>query len=645
MGKNLVQKIFEKHLAAGKLVPGEPISLNIDQVITQDATGTMAYLQFEAMEIPKIKTELAVSYVDHNMIQTNFRNPDDHKYLQSAAAKYGAYFSRPGNGICHQVHIERFGQPGKIMLGSDSHTPTGGGIGMIAIGVGGIDIATTMAGNPFELAMPNVVKVNLTGKLNRPWVAAMDIILEMLRRLTVKGGVGKIFEYAGPGVKELSLTERATITNMGAELGATTSLFPSDERTLAFMKAQGRGDDWSELIPDDNAEYDEEMTINLDELEPLVAQPHSPDNVVKISEIAGKKVDQVCVGSCTNSSYEVMSSVGSILKGKTVSPNLSMTVTPGSKQVYEMMAVNGDLADIISAGVRILESACGPCIGMGQAPPSGSVTVRSFNRNFKGRCGTADAGSYLCNPFVGTAMALKGEMFDPSKTDMTFDLKQQADKFMVNDNFLIEPPEESSSIEVLRGPNIKEIPLKDKLDDELELPVVLKTKDNISTDDILPAGTTVLPLRSNIPAISEYVYFQLDATFATRAKELNRSIIIGGNNYGQGSSREHAALAPMYLGIRAVVAKNFARIHRANLINFGILPLEFDNPDDYDKINQGDKLKISDITANVNDSGKFVVENLRTGDKIPVHADFSERQRDVLMAGGKLPFIKSLSKN
>ncbi len=643
MGKNIVQKIFENHLVSGKLEPGEPISLKIDQVITQDATGTMAYLQFEAMEVSRIQTELAVSFIDHNMLQTNFRNPDDHKYLQSVAARHGAYFSRPGNGICHQVHLERFGIPGKIMLGSDSHTPTGGGLGMIAIGVGGIDIATTMAGNPLELAMPKVVKVNLTGKLNRPWVAGMDIILEMLRRLTVKGGVGKIFEYVGSGAADLSLTERATITNMGAELGATTSLFQSDERTRSFMKAQDRENDWVELKSDPDADYDEEITIDLNELVPLVAQPNSPDAVVKVKELNGMKVDQVCVGSCTNSSFQVMSGVGNLLNGKSVFPGSSMTVTPGSKQVYEMIAESGDLASMIGAGVRILESGCGPCIGMGQAPQSGGVSFRSFNRNFKGRSGTVDAKVYLCNPFVSTAIALKGEVYDPTETDETFELTEEPASFNVNDNSIIPPlPQaEAEKVEVIRGPNIKEIPLRDELDDEIEADAILKVGDNISTDDIMPAGTTVLPLRSNIPAISEYVYYNVDSTFPKRAKDAGKSFIIGANNYGQGSSREHAALAPMYLGVRAVIVKAFARIHRANLINFGILPLVFDDPADYDRITQGDKLKLSDIRNSVDSDGKFVLENLTKGEKYSVSADFSDRQKDVLKKGGLLPFVKS----
>ncbi len=642
MGKNIVQKIFEAHLVKGSMKAGEPVSIKIDHTITQDATGTMAWLQFEALGVPKVQTEVAVSYIDHNMLQTNFRNPDDHKFLQTSAAKFGAYFSRPGNGICHQVHLERFGIPGKTMLGSDSHTPTGGGLGMVSIGVGGIDIATTMAGQPFELPMPKVVGVKLTGELNKPWVASMDIILELLRRLTVKGGVGKIMEYFGPGVDSLSVPERATVTNMGAELGATTSVFPSDDRTKFFMEAQGRGADWEELKPDADAEYDELVEINLSELEPLIAQPHSPDNVVKIKDIEGIKVDQVCVGSCTNSSYQVMSGIGELLNDKVIHPNLSMTVTPGTKAVYEMMAKNGDLTTIIASGVRILESGCGPCIGMGQSPNTGAVSIRSFNRNFPGRSGTVDAKVYLCNPFVASAMALKGEIFDPSKTDMTFELKPEASSYITNDNFIIPPQEDREKIEIVKGPNIADIPLSDPLGETITAPVILKTQDNISTDDIMPAGSEVLPLRSNIPAISEFVYYRIDNTFPKRAKEAGKSIIVGGNNYGQGSSREHAALAPMYLGVQAVIVKSFARIHRANLVNFGILPLVFDNSDDYDKIDQGDNLSLTSVKENVNNTGKFTLKNERTGDQINVSADFSDKQKMVLQAGGLLPYIKSL---
>ena len=641
MSKNLAQKIFDAHLVSGTLTPGEPLSIKIDQVLTQDATGTMAYLQFEALGLPKVKTEVAVSYVDHNMLQTNFRNADDHKFLQTSAAKYGAYYSRPGNGICHQVHLERFGIPGKILLGSDSHTPTGGGLGMVSIGVGGIDIATTMAGEPFELMMPEIVRVNLTGKLNRPWVASMDIILELLRQLSVKGGVGKIFEYSGPGVEDLSLPERATITNMGAELGATTSLFPSDERTKFYMEAQGRGKDWIPLSADAEAEYDEEITIDLNELEPLVAQPHSPDNVVKIKEIAGLRVDQVCVGSCTNSSYQVMSGIGTLLHDKVVASHVSMTVTPGTKQVYEMMAQHGDLTNMIAAGVRILESACGPCIGMGQAPPSEGISIRSFNRNFKGRSGTADANVYLCNPFVATARALKGDVFDPNSSDLHFDLKPEVSTYFVNDNFLIAPREDRENVEVLRGPNIKPIPINKPINDEVIAEIILKTSDNISTDDILPAGSDILPLRSNIPAISEFTFSRLDTTFAQRAKEAGAGIIVGGNNYGQGSSREHAAMAPMFLGVKAVITKSFARIHRANLINFGILPLEFDDPLSYDSIEQGDTLKLSGILGQLENGGKFTVENTRTNKVFGAHAALTTRQKKMLKAGGLLPHLKS----
>ncbi len=641
MNKNLVQKIFDAHLVSGTLKPGEPLSVKVDQVLTQDATGTMAYLQFEALGLPKIKTEVAVSYVDHNMLQTNFRSADDHKYLQTSAAKYGAYYSRPGNGICHQVHLERFGIPGKILLGSDSHTPTGGGLGMVSIGVGGIDIATTMAGEPFELIMPKIVRINLTGKLSRPWVASMDIILELLRQLSVKGGVGKIFEYSGPGVEDLSLPERATITNMSAELGATTSLFPSDERTKFFMEAQGRGKDWIPFSADDGAEYDDEITIDLNELEPLVAQPHSPDNVVKIKEIAGLKVDQVCVGSCTNSSFQVMSGIGTLLHDKAIAPHVSMTVTPGTKQVYEMMAQHGDLTNMIAAGVRILESACGPCIGMGQAPPSDGISIRSFNRNFKGRSGTANANVYLCNPFVASVITLKGEVFDPNGSDLHFDLKPEVSTYFVNDNFLIAPPEDRDSVEVLRGPNIKPVPVNKPINDEIVAEIILKTSDNISTDDILPAGSDILPFRSNIPAISEFTFSRLDTTFAQRAKEAGASIIVGGNNYGQGSSREHAAMAPMFLGVKAVITKSFARIHRANLINFGILPLEFDDPSSYDSIEQGDMLKFSGILGQLENSGKFSVENTRTGEAFGAHAVLTTHQQEVLKAGGLLSHIKS----
>lgn len=645
MGLSLTHKILEAHVVNGRLKAGEPIELKVDQCLTQDATGTMAYLQFEAMGIPKIQLETCVSYVDHNMLQTSYRNPDDHIYLQTAASKFGAYFSKPGNGICHQVHLERFAAPGKILLGSDSHTPTAGGMGSIAIGVGGLNIATAMAGMPYEVTMPKVLKIHLIGKLERPWVTAMDIILELLRRLTVKGGVGKIVEYVGTGVKQLNLTERATITNMGAELGATTSIFQSDEETQKYLIAQGRGDAYKPLMPDIDADYDEEMEVDLSDLEPLVARPHSPDNVVKISELTGTKVDQVCVGSCTNSSYMVLKSVAEILKGRSIAQSLSMTITPGSKQVYEMIAKEGDLASMIGAGARILESACGPCIGMGAAPPSNGVSVRSFNRNFPGRSGNPTANVYLCNPFVATAIAIKGEICDPRDLNLDFNLPNIPDKFLINDNMIIPPARDPEKVDILKGPNIKDVPLPELLRESVKGEVLIKLGDNITTDDIMPAGSTVLPLRSNIPAISEYVFFNIDNTFPKRAKEVGGGVIVGGDNYGQGSSREHAALAPMYLGLKFVLAKSFARIHRSNLVNYGLLPLEFENKEDYELIDQGNLLEIENIETSIK-SGKFEVIN-RTKDnfKIAVRAQFSEREKTVLLAGGLLRYSKEFQKN
>src|SRR3990167_1400142 len=605
----------------------------------------MAYLQFEAMGIPRVQLETCVSYVDHNMLQTSYRNPDDHIYLQTAAAKFGAYFSKPGNGICHQVHLERFAAPGKILLGSDSHTPTAGGMGSIAIGVGGLNIATAMAGMPYEVTMPKVLKVNLIGKLERPWVTAMDIILELLRRLTVKGGVGKVVEYVGPALKHLNLTERATITNMGAELGATTSIFPSDEETQKYLIAQGRGEAYRPLMPDIDADYDEEVEIDLSDLEPLIAKPHSPDNVVKISELAGTKVDQVCVGSCTNSSYMVLKGVASILKGRTVAQNLSMTISPGSKQVYEMIAKDGDLAFMIGAGARILESACGPCIGMGAAPASNAVSVRSFNRNFQGRSGNPTANVYLCNPFAATAIAIKGEICDPRDLGLDFDLPDMPEKFLINDNMLIPPPKDSSKIEIRKGPNIKDVPLPELLRDSVKGEVLIKLGDNITTDDIMPAGSTVLPLRSNIPAISEYVFFNIDNTFPKRAKEVGGGVIVGGDNYGQGSSREHAALAPMYLGLKFVLAKSFARIHRSNLVNYGLLPLEFMNKKDYDSIDQGNLLEIERVEDSVR-SGRFeIINRSKDNTRIPARAQFTEREKTVLLAGGLLRYSQEFHKN
>jgi aconitate hydratase len=569
MGKNIVQKIFDSHKAYGDTIPGNTIGLKIDQVYTQDATGTMAWLEFEAIGIERVKGPLAVSYVDHNMLQSNSMNADDHLFLQTAARKFGAYFSKPGNGICHQVHLERFAAPGKIALGTDSHTPTGGGIGMIAIGVGGLEAATVMAGAPFEFMMPAVVQVKLTGKLQRPWVTAMDVILTLLKMLGVKGGVGKILQYAGPGVKDLNITERATITNMGAELGATTSIFPSDKNTLAFLKAEGREEDWVELSADKNAEYSETIVLDLGSIEPMMARPHSPDNVAAIREIAGTKIHQVCIGSCTNSSYQAMSAVASILKGRTIPESVNLLINPGSKQVYEMLSRKGLIADMIAAGARILESSCGPCIGMGGAPGSGQVSIRSYNRNFQGRSGTKDASVFLASPISCAVMAVKGEIIDPRDAGATFEAAGQPKKFLVNDNLVIPPQSDTINVQVLKGPNIKDVPVKEPLKNNIEAEVLLKLGNNITTDDIMPAGSRVLPFRSNIPAISEFVFENIDKTFSSRAqsaKATGGGIIAGGENYGQGSSREHAAIAPMYLGLQAVIAKSFARIHRANLI-------------------------------------------------------------------------------
>ncbi len=637
-GRSITQKIIEEHLVEGRLAPGEEIGIRVDQTLTQDATGTMAYLQFEAMGIPRVRTRLSVSYVDHNMLQTGFENADDHRFLQTVAAKYGIYFSRPGNGICHQVHLERFSAPGQVLLGSDSHTPTCGGVGMLAIGVGGLDVAMAMAGEPFYFTVPKIVRVYLDGQL-QPWVTAKDIILELLRRLSVKGGIGKIFEYAGPGVKCLSVPERATITNMGAELGATTSLFPSDEITRRYLKAQGREEVWIPLEADPDAQYDEEIYIDLRELEPLIAQPHSPDNVCKVKEVEGVKVDQVCVGSCTNSSYHDLMVVAQILKGKVIAPNLSMTVTPGSRQVLEMVTRSSGLADMIAAGCRILESACGPCIGMGQAPPSGGVSVRSFNRNFKGRSGTADALVYLASPETCAATALKGVITDPRSLGDPPQI-EEPEAFWINDEMILPPSSEPEKVEILRGPNIKPLPRRGQLEARLEGTVLLKCGDNISTDHILPAGAKILPLRSNIPAISEYVFAGVDPTFVQRCKERGGGFIVGGENYGQGSSREHAALAPMYLGVKAVLAKSFARIHRNNLINFGILPLVFADPSDYDRIDQDDLLEIPEVRDLLPHSETLSVRNLTKGFTFQVRHHFTPRQVQIALAGGLLNTVQ-----
>ncbi len=643
MGNSLTYKILKNHLVYGKLNPGNEIAIKIDQTLTQDATGTMAYLQFESMGIERVKTELSVSYVDHNTLQVGFENADDHRFLQSIAAKYGIYFSRPGNGICHQVHLERFAIPGKTLLGSDSHTPTAGGMGMIAIGAGGLDVAVAMAGGPFYLIMPKIVNVKLSGKL-QPWVSAKDIILELLRRLTVKGGVGKIFEFGGEGIKTLMVPERATITNMGAELGATTSIFPSDELTRIYLKAQDREKSWKRLSADEDATYDEIIEINLNELEPMIARPHSPDNVCKVKEIAGTKVNQVNIGSCTNSSYMDLMRVAEILKGKTVHPDVSVTISPGSKQVYEMIAKNGALADLIVAGCRILESACGPCIGMGQAPPSGGVSIRTFNRNFEGRSGTKNANVYLASPEVAAACALKGVITDPRELGEYIEIRLPK-KFIVNDNMIVPPPLDGKNIEIIRGPNIKPLPEFKPLPDEIEATVILKIKDNISTDHILPAGSKVLPLRSNIPAISKFVFEAIDPSFPQRIQEAGGGIIIGGENYGQGSSREHAAIAPKYLGLYIVIAKSFARIHFANLINFGILPATFADPIDYEKIQQGDRLRITNLRKALKNKEKIIAVNITKNIEIPLNTNLTDRQIEILLAGGLLNYTKQQSLN
>jgi len=638
VNQNLTQKIFKEHRVSGSLVAGEEIAIRIDQTLTQDATGTMAYLQFEALDIPRVKTKLSVSYIDHNTLQTGFENADDHRYLQSVAAKYGIYFSKPGNGICHQVNVEHFGVPGRTLLGSDSHTPTGGGIGMIAIGAGGLDVAVAMGGGPFYLTMPKVVLIDLKGKL-KPWVSAKDIILEVLRRLTVKGGVGKIFEYGGEGVASLSVPERATITNMGAELGATTSIFPSDAVTKEFLKAQGRVKDWRELKPDKGCSYDEVVTIDLNKLVPMIAQPHSPDNVCRVKDLEGKKVDQVIIGSCTNSSYKDLMTVAAILKGKKVSPDVSFAIAPGSKQVFEMIAENGALRTLVEAGTRILESACGPCIGMGQSPCSSGVSVRTFNRNFEGRSGTKDAGVYLASPEVAVAAALKGKFTDPRKLG-NFPKVAKPKKFFINDSLIVKPPKDGSKVEVLRGPNIAPLPKNTPLPKVLHGKVLLKVADNITTDHIMPAGAKVLPLRSNIPKIAEHVFEVVDPNFASRAKAEHGGFVVGGDNYGQGSSREHAALAPMYLGIKFVLTKSFARIHRANLINFGILPLTFIKASDYDLLKEGDELEINNVHEALKSGNKLKVVNLKSGNSFEVTFDLTERQKEIILAGGLLNYTK-----
>ena len=636
MGKNIVQKIFSSHLVAGKLKAGQEITISIDQTLTQDATGTMAYLQFEAMGISRVKTNLSVSYVDHNTLQTGFENFDDHLFLQSIAKKYGIFFSKPGNGICHQVHLERFGVPGETLLGSDSHTPTCGGLGMIAIGAGGLDVAIAMAGGPFYITMPKVVLVRLVGAL-RLWVTAKDVILELLRRLTVKGGVGKIFEYGGEGVKTLTVTERATITNMGAELGVLTSVFPSDAQTKKYLKMQGREDKWKPVKAAPTAQYDEVIEINLSELEPMIAMPHSPDNVCKVSEIKGIKVNQVCIGSCTNSSYHDLMVSASMLRGRKVHPDVSLTISPGSRQVLEMIAKNGALADMVAAGARVIEAACGPCIGMGQAPPSGGVSVRSFNRNFEGRSGTADAQIYLCSPETAIASAINGVISDPRDFGEAIVTKYPK-KFIIDDSMIIPPAEKPEEVEIIRGTNIKPLPKKEPMPDTVKGDVLLKVGDNITTDHIMPAGAKVLPLRSNIPAISEFVFEKVDKDFVKRAKEKGGGFLVGGVNYGQGSSREHAALAPMYLGVKAVIAKSFARIHRANLVNFGTLPLTFENENDYNLFDLGDTIELPDIKNRLKSKSNITLRNVTKNKEVEITHTLTPREIDILCVGGLLNY-------
>lgn len=641
MGLTIAEKILSAHLVDGKLTKGSEIGLKIDQTLTQDATGTMAYLEFEAMGIDRVRTERSVAYIDHNTLQSGFENADDHRFIGSVAKKHGIYFSRPGNGICHQVHLERFAKPGKTLIGSDSHTPMAGGIGMFAMGAGGLDVAVAMGGGAYYITAPKMVRINLTGRL-RPWVAAKDIILAVLRLLSVKGGVGKVIEYGGEGVKTLSVPERATITNMGAELGATTSIFPSDEVTKAFLKAQGREEDWCEVKADGDAVYDEVYELNLSELSPMAACPHSPDNVKTIPEIGKLKIDQVCIGSCTNSSLLDMMKVAYILKGKTCHPDVSLSIAPGSKQVFNMMAQNGILSDLIAAGARILECACGPCIGMGQSPNSHGISLRTFNRNFEGRSGTADGQIYLVSPEVAAVSALTGYLTDPSEALSDMPEFVLPEKFLINDNMVVPPASsaDADAVEVLRGPNIKPFPTTAPLDESIEAECALKVGDNITTDHIMPAGAKILPLRSNIPAISMHCFTVCDKEFPERALKLGKSIIVGGANYGQGSSREHAALAPLHLGVKAVLVKSFARIHRSNLINAGILPLTFQNEADYDKIEQGDTLSLPDVRKAVAAGLPIIVKNVTKGIEIPVDCDLSGRSKDILLSGGLLSYTK-----
>ncbi|KMT21523.1 aconitate hydratase [Clostridium cylindrosporum] len=641
MGLTLAQKIIKNHLVSGEMVPGQEISIKIDQTLTQDSTGTMAYLQFEAMGVDRVKTKRSVAYIDHNTLQTGPENADDHLYIQSVAKKHGIYFSKPGNGICHQVQLERFGIPGYTLLGSDSHTPTGGGIGMIAIGAGGLDVAVAMGGGAYYITMPKIVKVELKGKLN-DWVASKDIILELLRRLTVKGGVGRIFEYCGEGVSTLTVPERSTITNMGAELGATTSIFPSDDKTLEFLKAQGREEDFVRLEADADAVYDEVVEIDLSALEPLAACPHSPDNIKNVTELKGTKVNQILIGSCTNSSYLDLMKVAKILEGKTVAEHVSLAIAPGSKQVLTMLSQNGALTKLVAAGARILESACGPCIGMGQSPATDAVSLRTFNRNFEGRSGTVSAGIYIVSPELAAASAITGYIEDPRSVDVEAGVEMPKE-FVINDNLVVAPAEEGNDVEVVRGPNIKEFPKAKPLADKVEGKVLTIVGDNITTDHIMPSNAKLLPFRSNIPFLSDHCLVPCDKDFPKKAKENGGGFIVGGSNYGQGSSREHAALVPLYLGVKGVLAKSFARIHMANLINNGIMPLVFENEADYDRISEGDVLEVNGALAQV-ETGKIVVENKTKGESYTMILSVTDRQKDMIKFGGLLNLTKNASK-
>lgn len=643
MGYTISQKIINSHLLSGIAAPGNEIGIRIDQTLTQDATGTMAYLEFEAIGVDRVKTELSVAYIDHNTLQNGFENADDHRFIQSVAKKRGVVYSRPGNGICHQVHLERFGIPGKTLIGSDSHTPTAGGLGMLAMGAGGLDVAVAMGGGTYYLNMPEIILIHLENRLN-PWVSAKDVILEILRILSVKGGVSRIIEYGGPGVASLSVTERATITNMGAELGATTSVFPSDERTREFLKAQGREEDWCELTADADALYSQVIKIDLASIEPMCAMPHMPDNVKSVREIGNITIDQVCIGSCTNSSLQDMLKTAAILKGKTVHPNVSLTISPGSMQVLNMLAENGALSDMLVAGARILESACGPCIGMGQSPNSGGVSLRTFNRNFEGRSGTADAKVYLVSPEVAAASAINGYLTDPRELGNAPEI-ELPERFNINDTMIIKPADEKNAdaVEVIYGPNIKPYPLTVELPESINAEAVLKVGDNITTDHIMPAGAKILPYRSNIPYLSKFCFSQVKENFAEICFEAGSGIIIGGTNYGQGSSREHAALVSLYLGIKSVIAKSFARIHGANLINAGILPFTFENVDDYDKIDEGDELSLPDIKNRLIEKRQVVLKNITKNEEYLLHHEFSDRQIDIILAGGLLNYTKNHS--